>query len=220
MTNGRRARRNESLATQKDTAPEGIVDAFINAWNARDVDRIVSFYADNALYEDVTHVGNQWATPWRGREAIHDAVREMFTALPDLAFEMHAVRTGNNFAVLEWTMTGTHTGDSPTLPATGRTISVRGVSVLEFAGAAIQRQHDYWDGYRFSSQLGILPAGSRDQAGDVTDSTEGARVTTPQQNKEIVRRVIGEGANAGNLEVPRRTLAVDYAGLNLASGAR
>lgn len=196
---------------QEETAPEVIVEAFMNAWNARDVDRIVSFYADDALYEDVTNVGNQWATPWRGRDAIHDAVREMFAALPDLAFEMHAVRTGKDFAVLEWTMTGTHTGDWPTLPATGRPISVRGVSVLEFAGAAIRRQHDYWDGFRFSSQLGVLSASSGNQAHDVTASIEDALETTPEQNKEIVRRAIAEGVNAGNLEVFRAMLAPDYA---------
>lgn len=35
--------------------------------------------------------------------------------------------------------------------------------------------------------------------------------TTPEQNKEIVRRVVTEGVNAHNLEVFRAMLAPDYA---------
>lgn len=36
-------------------------------------------------------------------------------------------------------------------------------------------------------------------------------VTTPEENKEIIRRVMAEGVNTGNLEVFREMLAPDYA---------
>jgi len=35
-------------------------------------------------------------------------------------------------------------------------------------------------------------------------------MTTPEENKEIVRRVIADGVNTGNLEVFREMLASDY----------
>ncbi|MFQ5570572.1 MAG: ester cyclase [Rhodothermales bacterium] len=36
-------------------------------------------------------------------------------------------------------------------------------------------------------------------------------MTTPEKNKELVRRVVQEGVNTGNLEVFRETLASNYA---------
>lgn len=198
------------LIAQETVDREAFLEAYMQAWTARDVDGIVSFFADDAVYEDVTNVGNGWATPWRGREAIRDAVRELYAAISDLTFEW-SVRTGRDLAVVEWKMTGTHTGDWPTLPATGRTIAVPGVSVIELAGETIRRQRDYWDGYLFSSQLGALPAPSETQPGPVTAATGERHMTTPEENKQIVRRAIAEGVNTADLDALRDMLAPDYA---------
>jgi hypothetical protein len=40
---------------------------------------------------------------------------------------------------------------------------------------------------------------------------EGSVMTTPEENKEIIRLVTTEGVNTGNLEVFREMLAPDYA---------
>lgn len=40
---------------------------------------------------------------------------------------------------------------------------------------------------------------------------KGGRATTPEENKEIVRRVVTDGVNAHNLKVFREMLAPDYA---------
>lgn len=198
-----------ALIAQDARHPEALANAYMQAWAARDVDAIAAFFADDGVYEDVTNVGNGWATPWRGREAIREAVRELYAGLPDLAFEW-SVRTGHDLVVVEWTMTGTHTGDWPNLRATGRTISVPGVSVIELEGETIRRQRDYWDGFLFSSQLGVLPTASETRPGAVTPVTGETRMTTPEENKQIVRRAVAEGVNAQDLQAFRDMLAPDY----------
>jgi len=150
-----------SLAQQVEH-PEIIVRKYMDAWNNRDVDAIVSFFADGGEYIDVTNVNNGWAAPWRGRDAIREAVRDMYAGVPDLAFDVSFIRAASDYAVVEWTMKGTHSGDWETLPATHQTLAVPGVSVIQLVDGKISHQRDYWDGYLFSSQLGLLPGPSED----------------------------------------------------------
>jgi steroid delta-isomerase-like uncharacterized protein len=63
------------------------------------------------------------------------------------------------WAVVEWVMSGTHTGDLPGIPATGKRFSsVRGSTILELEAGKIRRKSDYWDAATFMKQVGLLPS--------------------------------------------------------------
>jgi steroid delta-isomerase-like uncharacterized protein len=56
-------------------------------------------------------------------------------------------------------MSGTHKGDLPGIPATGKRFSsVRGSTILELDGGKIRREADYWDAATFMKQIGLLPS--------------------------------------------------------------
>lgn len=57
----------------------------------------------------------------------------------------------------EWIMRGTHTGDLPGLPATGKGVSVRGSSIIELQDGKIRRCSDYWDMATLLRQIGLMP---------------------------------------------------------------
>lgn len=48
-------------------------------------------------------------------------------------------------AASEWMLTGTHDGDFPDLPATGRSLEIRGVSALRVRDGEIASQRDDYD---------------------------------------------------------------------------
>lgn len=136
--------------------PELFAREWLGAWNSHDVDRILTFYTGDAVYEDVPTVTNGWGVPQRGHEMIRDALIQMFEEMPDMAFEMvSASNVGGRLAV-ESIMTGTQTGDYPALPATGRSISIRLVSLIELSGGRIVSERDYYDAYLFLTQLGAV----------------------------------------------------------------
>jgi steroid delta-isomerase-like uncharacterized protein len=63
-----------------------------------------------------------------------------------------------SWGVMEWVMSGTHKGDFPGLPATGKRFAdVRGTTVVELEGGKIRRNSDYWDAATFMKQVGLLP---------------------------------------------------------------
>jgi steroid delta-isomerase-like uncharacterized protein len=178
---------------------ESFAEAYTAAWNTRDPERIAAFFAEDGVYEDVTSVANGWAEPFHGRPAIAEGIRHAYDGIPDMSIELRSVRAAGDLVVMEWTMLGTQTGDWPGLPATGRSFSVPGISSVELDDGFIRRQHDYWDAQLMLTQLG---------AGD---GAAEASTTTPEENKEIVRRILDEGVNKADLDVFRETLAPDYA---------
>jgi len=65
----------------------------------------------------------------------------------------------SQWAAIEWVMSGTHKGDLPGMPATGKRFSsVRGSTILELEGGKIRRESDYWDAATFMKQVGMLPS--------------------------------------------------------------
>ena len=65
----------------------------------------------------------------------------------------------SQWAIIEWVMLGTHKGDLPGIPATGKRFSsVRGLTILELEAGKIRRESDYWDAATFMKQIGLLPS--------------------------------------------------------------
>ena len=131
---------------------EKLMNDMLAAWNSHDVAKSLFFYTDDCVYEDLG-VG----IVKRGKREIGDFFQEFFSGFPDVAFEPKGLVFSPVRSSLEWVMTGTHSCDLPRLPATGKTISVRGVSVVEFKGEKISRHSDYYDGATLWRQLGVQP---------------------------------------------------------------
>jgi len=123
------------------------------AWSSYDVEKIASFFTDDCVYEDVA-VG----VVNRGKQELKAFVTATFTSFPDIKFELKSFFSAGDWAAIEWVMTGTHTGDLPGMPATGKSFSIRGASVRELRAGKISRNSDYWNLASLLQQIGILPA--------------------------------------------------------------
>ncbi|NIR80288.1 MAG: nuclear transport factor 2 family protein, partial [Gemmatimonadetes bacterium] len=133
-------------------APDGFATGWIEAWDSRDVDRILTYYADDAFYEDVPTVENGWGEATRGHAMIREALVQMFEEMPDLGFELVSASGAGDRMVVEWIMTGTRY-----LDYTGG-FSIRGVSVVTLEEGRIAAVSDYYDAHLLLVQLGFVPA--------------------------------------------------------------
>lgn len=157
-----------ACAQERRSSATSTADAFARewteAWNSRDVDRILTYYTDDAFYEDVPTVENGWGVPLRGHQMIRESVVETFEEMPDLGFEFVSASGAGDRMVVEWIMTGTHYRDY-----TGR-FSIRGVSVIKREGDKIASVSDYYDAYLLLSRLGLVPALGEEQPEASKDS--------------------------------------------------
>lgn len=138
--------------TQAADDAKAIVDGYMAAWNAHDVDKAASFLAEDAVYFDAT-VG----TPQEGRAAARDKVIKVFVgAVPDLTWKMtSAPIVSPDGIAFQWEFAGTNTGAwSAETPATGKPLKFEGVSFVRVKNGKIVYQGDYYDALGFNKQLG------------------------------------------------------------------
>jgi steroid delta-isomerase-like uncharacterized protein len=75
----------------------------------------------------------------------------------DFKYEVTSRFATGQWAVIEWVMSGTHRGDVPGIPSSGKHFSsVRGSTILELKGGKIRRESDYWDAATFMKRVGLL----------------------------------------------------------------
>ncbi len=80
-----------------------------------------------------------------------------FAMFTDLAIQKTNVLSDGAWYATEWVMTGVHTGDTPGLPATGRSFRVLGAGIGEVRDGLIAHATEYWNMADFLGQIGALP---------------------------------------------------------------
>jgi steroid delta-isomerase-like uncharacterized protein len=133
--------------------PGRVLDDWATAWSSHDSAKVLALFTDDCVFEDVT-----FGVVTRGKEELRAFAEGAFAAVPDFKFVLTSRFVAGNRAGMEWVMSGTHKGDFPGLPATGKGFSsVRGATIIELQGGKIRRNSDYWDSATFMRQVGLLP---------------------------------------------------------------
>jgi steroid delta-isomerase-like uncharacterized protein len=123
-------------------------DQHLTAQTQGNTSALHSDYADNAVVED-----SMYAVPFVGRAAIIARKTLGLAATTDAKITVtNRIAIGNQVTV-EWLATGIHSGDLPGLPATGRSYTLRGVTVVIREGGKIVREALYYDAADLYSQL-------------------------------------------------------------------
>lgn len=123
------------------------------AWSSNDPELILALFVANCVFEDVT-----FGVVVRGKEELRSFANRAFAAIPDFKYGLRSRFATRQWAVIEWVMSGTHKGDLPGIPATGKRFSsVRGSTILELEAGKIRRESDYWDAATFMKQVAMLP---------------------------------------------------------------
>ncbi|NAS23638.1 hypothetical protein GT755_18295 [Herbidospora sp. NEAU-GS84] len=138
------------------TSAREVKDRCIEAYNRHDIGAMLREFSPAGVL--VTPTGIQ-----EGREQVAWYYAHWFAAFSDLKVTAWMLPTSCDPAVTEFTITGTHDGpfllvDGAELPATGRRIALRGVSVCTIEDGLIVTDRDYYDQLELYSQLG-LPVG-------------------------------------------------------------
>jgi steroid delta-isomerase-like uncharacterized protein len=135
-------------------ALEAAIARYNDAWNAHDLDAIMSMHAADMVFEN--HTAGERAEG----EAVRDHIGSIFETWPDIRFEGRRTYCRDGLVVQEWTATATHTNEMRRgeliAEATGKTISWDGVDVIPFENGLVKRKDVYSDSVSILSQLGLL----------------------------------------------------------------
>ena len=114
---------------------EETMRAIVAAFNAHDLDAIMSYFADDCSL-DMPRGPDPWGQRFTGAAAVREALASRFRGLPDVQYRDDRHWISGALAVSEWLLTGT--------TPEGRRIRVRGCDHWEFRDGKVIRKDSYW----------------------------------------------------------------------------
>jgi steroid delta-isomerase-like uncharacterized protein len=121
------------MASTELTTPS--LQAFLDAFNAHDVDAIMSFFTEDCVF-DMPRGPAPGGRRLTGKQQVRAGIESRFNGIPDVQYVDDRHWTSGDRGVSEWTIRGTQ--------ATGERIEVRGCDLFEFAGGKISRKDSFW----------------------------------------------------------------------------
>lgn len=127
----------------------------LEAFTTGDLDALEGVFTADCVVHDAQ---NPFAAEQRGLDVLRAQVAMYRAGFPDLVMTVDAQYEDGDAVINRWTATGTHTGDLPMLPASGRTATVTGILIDRFEGDQIAESWTSWDTLGMLQQLGAIPA--------------------------------------------------------------
>jgi ketosteroid isomerase-like protein len=115
-----------SVATLKT-----ITDAF----NRHDLDAIMSFFTDDAIFES-PRGPDAWGRRFSGKAEVREGLAARFSGIPDVHYGEDDHFVAGDRGASEWTLTGTTTD--------GERLEVRGCDLWTFRDGLVSRKDSFW----------------------------------------------------------------------------
>ena len=132
----------------------GLLERYLELYNAGDLDGVMGLYADDAvqLMPDGTFVG---------RGPIKDRLAKELDAFSNIAHRYVSYVEQDDAFADEWIFVGTHTGplvlpDGTELPATGTRVEMPGMEFVKVRDGKIVVDNLYYDNLAIAAQFGLL----------------------------------------------------------------
>ncbi len=151
------------MSNQLSDETEQVTRAFFEAINAMDRTNPLDLCSDDTRFEDTA-----FGVVVAGKEQYTGVFKGFFGSISGVKAQVKSVVASGEWAAAVWDFSGTQKGDFPGIPATGKSFSVRGVSILQVRNGKVRSRTDYWDSATMLRQLGVIPtrqAGPTDSKG-------------------------------------------------------
>ena len=110
--------------------------AVLDAFNAHDLDRIMSFFAEDCVME-MPRGPDPWGSRYSGLLAVREGLRARLIGIPDVQYTDDTHFVAGDIGVSQWTVRGR--------AVSGENIEVRGCDFFTFAGdGKILKKNSFW----------------------------------------------------------------------------
>ena len=124
-----------------------------DTFNTHDATATAALFAPDAVLYDVAV-----ARPAAGRAQIAGVYARHLVAIPDTLVRVERLVAEGDTVVAEWTISGTHQGQLLGIPATGRAVTITGISLIRFRDGVPVADTRVWDFAGLLRQIGLLPS--------------------------------------------------------------
>ena len=120
--------------SDSDTPTVAFLEAYGDAWNDHDADRIMAAMTEDCVFETGGGAA-PWGTRFEGAAAVRARFEEVWRDIPDVRFDDARHFVSGDRGCSEWTLRGTTTD--------GKTVEVAGCDLFTFRGGKILIKSSY-----------------------------------------------------------------------------
>jgi steroid delta-isomerase-like uncharacterized protein len=133
------------------TAKKALVERFFyDAWNSNNLAALDELLADDFVNHNLLS-GQQ-----PGHEGIRQLLTHWYSAFPDLSISIDLLAAEADRVAARWTLRGTHQGTFLGMAATGKYVSITGISIFGIKDERIKEMWGYWDQATLLELLGQI----------------------------------------------------------------
>lgn len=142
------------FSSKKRSVTEENIKSYSRTWdeilNKGNVKLFDTDFSPNVFYDNVT-------THLEGIDDVKKYFGEYITGFSNRQFKVLEIYGEDDRVIKRWSFTGTHTGGFAGIKATGKRITVEGVTIAVIKYGKIVTERDYTDDLGLMQQLGVIP---------------------------------------------------------------
>ena len=128
-----------------------MIEQWVDAWNAKDMDRMKSMYTKDAvLYQGPVREA------LKGWDYIYNRLQDLAMGFPDAHIKINDLHVDGDIAILEFNETGTQTGRFLDYEPTGNKIDIDSCLVFRVRNGKITNHTTYLDTATILRSLGLI----------------------------------------------------------------
>ncbi len=145
----------EKTSLEKVSPVEANIKAYSHTWDEiMNKGKLEMFNNSNFTKDVVMHVS---PADLVGIDSAKAYYANFLTGFSKITFTIKDVFGQDNKLVKHWNFKGTHTGVFFGIPATGKTVSLDGTTLVRMQDGKIAEERDFFDNLDFMQQLGLMP---------------------------------------------------------------
>ena len=113
----------------------GTLVSLADAFNAHDLDRIMSYFAEDAVLE-MPRGQDPWGTRYVGKIAVREGLAGRFKGMPDVHYGEATHYVVGDTGISKWTVTGTSLA--------GQKIRANGCDFYSFRAGLVVKKDSFW----------------------------------------------------------------------------
>ena len=125
---------------------------FQEVWNEGRVETLYELFSP----EGIAHGQEDAEAELHGPQEFEGFVRKIRGAFSDVQLTVEDVFAAGDKGVLRWSGVMKHTGDALGMPASGRAVRLRGITLVRFADGKVVESWDNWDQLGMLQQIGAV----------------------------------------------------------------
>jgi len=143
----------EEMIEQTGIKIKPLAQTIIDTWNTKVDEKIIQLYSSGYKGEDFS--GSKKRT---GVDGVKSWLNSVLHAFPNIHYTLVDYVENGDRLVLHWLADGNHHGSFLKIPASGKPVTINGISFLRIENGKITEGKLFWDLAGVLRQIGLLPS--------------------------------------------------------------